>query len=73
MIEAETFTPQEREEFTQAIVFGNAAHEALSDKPLGERVEFICPVCGGKAAAVRNTYNAHIRAHCSKCGSSVME
>ncbi len=73
MIEAETLTPEEREEFTQAIVFGNAAHDALSDKLLGERVEFTCPVCGGKAAAVRSTYNGHIHAHCSKCGHGVME
>lgn len=73
MIEAETLTPQEREEFMQAIVFGNSAHEALSDKPWGERVEFTCPVCGGKAVAVRSTYNGHIHASCSKCGSGVME
>ncbi len=68
MIEPESPTSCDRDEFAQIM-----ADEALSDKPLGERVEFTCPVCGGKAAAVRNTYNAHIRAHCSKCGSSVME
>ncbi len=73
MIGSEILTPQERDEITLTIAFVNASYEALSDKPLGEQVEFICPVCGGKAAAVRNTYNAHIRAHCSKCGSSVME
>lgn len=32
--------------------------------------EFICPICGGKAKAIKSTYNGHIHAHCEKCGIS---
>lgn len=48
-----------------------AAHNACTEKDIV--VEFECPVCHGKARAVRSGYNGHHRAACMSCDMSFIE
>lgn len=39
----------------------------------GKSKNFVCPICNGKATAVRSTVNGHIHAICSDCGIALVE
>jgi len=52
--------------------FMKAVSENAS-KEWGKAVEFVCPICGGRAMVIRSTYNGHINAKCESCGMSFMQ
>ena len=42
-------------------------------KEKGKQYKFKCPLCGGKATSIRNTYNGHLWSKCEKCDMQVIQ
>lgn len=59
---------KEIEEFLE---FLQVASNACKEK--GKEYEFECPICKGKAKAIKNNYNGHLWAKCEKCDMNVIE
>ena len=59
---------KEIEEFFRYI---KSADKAIKEK--GKMYDFKCPLCGGNAKAIRNTYNGHLWSRCGKCEMVVMQ
>ena len=39
----------------------------------GKRIEFVCPICKGKAYCIRSRERGQVRARCSGCGFTIIE
>lgn len=39
----------------------------------GEEKEFVCPLCGGKAKASRDSAKGHLWAECEECGMKIIQ
>ena len=42
-------------------------------KEKGKIYKFKCPICKGKAQAIKNDYNGHLWAKCDSCNIKVIE
>lgn len=61
----------EDEEIKEFFEFLKVASDTCKEK--GKHYEFVCPLCGNKAQAIRNTYNGHLWAKCSNCDMNVIQ
>lgn len=51
--------------------FLKVANNVVKEK--GKIYEFECPLCQGKAEAIKNTYNGHLWSKCKKCNMNIIE
>lgn len=68
MSEADKLEDKEIEDFLK---YSKVANEVCKEK--GKGYDFKCPLCGGNAKAIRNTYNGHLWSRCGKCEMVVMQ
>lgn len=61
----------EDEEIKDFFKFLKVANETCKEK--GKQYEFKCPLCGGKASGIRNTYNGHLWAKCNGCDMNLIQ
>jgi len=62
-------TPEDTETIHRTLKFAKAAGDTLEGASLGEKREFICPCCKGRAMAMRRMHGSGttVSARCSKC------
>ena len=70
-IKEKTADEIEDEELEKFLKYLKVASEVVKEK--GKHYEFECPICKGKAAAIRNIYNGHLWSKCEKCNMTVMQ
>lgn len=61
----------ENEEIEDFINFLQVADNICEEK--GKTYEFDCPICKGKAKAIKNTYNGHLWASCESCNMKLIQ
>lgn len=61
----------EDKEIQDFLKFLKVANETCKEK--GKHYEFTCPICNGKADAIKNTYNGHLWAKCEGCDMSIIQ
>lgn len=68
MSKADEIEDKEIEDFLK---FMKIANDICKEK--GKMYEFECPLCKGKAKAIKNTYNGHLWAKCNDCDINVIQ
>lgn len=68
MSKADEIEDKEIEEF---LSFMSVANKQCEEK--GRVYEFECPICKGKANAIKNNYNGHLWAKCNDCDMNVIQ
>ena len=53
------------------ILFINKAYDVCTER--GKLYEFECPICKGKAQAIKDNYNGHLHAECKQCDLLIMQ
>lgn len=61
----------EDKEIQDFLKFLKVANDTCKEK--GKIYEFECPLCNGKAEAIKNNYNGHLWAKCKKCDMNIIE
>lgn len=61
----------EDKEIEEFLKFMKTASDICTEK--GKMYEFECPLCKGKANAIKNTYNGHLWAKCDSCDMNVIQ
>lgn len=61
----------EDKEVDDFLKFLNVAYDTCKEK--GKHYEFTCPICNGKAQAIKNSYNGHLWAKCETCDMQVIQ
>lgn len=61
----------ENKEIEEFLNFMKVASDICKEK--GKIYEFKCPICKGKAQAIKNDYNGHLWAKCDSCNIKVIE
>ena len=61
----------EDKEIQDFLKFMEIASKTCEEK--GKQYDFTCPICGGKAQAIKNTYNGHLWAKCEKCEMNAIQ
>lgn len=69
----DVMTEKEMEAFRRCMKLRKKAHEILENGPFNTRVEFTCPLCGGKAFAAKAACNGHVHCSCDTCNINIME
>lgn len=68
MSEADKTEDKYIQEFLQYL---KVADEVCKEK--GKVYEFECPICKGKAKAIKNSYNGHLWLKCENCDMNVIQ
>lgn len=68
MSKADEIEDKEIEDFLNYI---RVANDICKEK--GKMYEFECPLCKGKAIAIKSNYNGHLWSKCEKCDMNVIE
>ena len=58
-------------EIQDFLKFMTVAGKEVKEK--GKIYKFKCPLCGGNAEGIKNTYNGHLWAQCEKCKMNVIQ
>lgn len=59
------------EELEDFLMYLKTANDIAQEK--GKLYEFECPICKGKATAIKNTYNGHLYSKCKMCDMTIIE
>lgn len=59
------------EELEDFLMYLKIAGDVAQEK--GKLYEFECPICKGKATAIKNTYNEHLWSKCERCDMTIIE
>lgn len=70
-IKEKTSDKIEDKEIEEFLKYLEVANEVAKEK--GKEYEFECPICKGKAIAIKNTYNGHLWSKCEKCDMTVIQ
>ena len=62
---------EEEKDIQEFLQYLKVVDEVCKEK--GKVYEFECPICKGKAKAIKNSYNGHLWSKCEKCDMNVME
>lgn len=68
MSEADEIEDKDIQEFLQYL---KVADKVCKEK--GKVYEFECPICKGKAKAIKNSYNGHLWSKCENCAMTVIQ